>query len=161
MLKLETIQLISGLVKKLMLTFSTLFLLFHLNNKVFASEILQNPLGKWPLLAKYVDSDCLDVDDDRLDFVPSAIAKNNTIRSKFALASYGGKVFVNPQIHRGWQSISFSIDSATTRVEESGISCFQVMEIEIKAWPKKYEKLFIVQDKGVRYEIPIRNLGEY
>lgn len=128
-------------------------------NKQFKSAG-KYPLGKWPLLASYKDSECLDVDDDKLDFMPFAAGRKHSVKSRFALASFGGKLFVNPQVHKGWQSISFSIDTATQRVVESGVSCFQVMDIEIKAWPKKYKKLYIVVDKAVRYEIPIVLLAE-
>lgn len=156
MMQLEKLEKGKLFIKYVFLISSLFFLIFSSVPELLARENTQYVLGTWPLLAKYTDTDCLDIDDDRLDFIPSAISRKDTIHSKFALASYGGKIFINPEIHKGWNSISFSIESATTRVEESGLSCFQVMEIEIKAWPKKHRTLYIVQDKVVRYEIPIR-----
>jgi len=140
---------------------ASILLLTLLNpTTVLSNELGNHPLGKWPLLSSYIDSECLDVDDDRLDFVPHAVARKQTVSSRFALGSYGGKFFINPEIHKGWKSLSFSIDTARNRVMESGVSCFQVMEIEVKAWAKKYDKLYIIVDKAVRYEIPIVILAE-
>lgn len=62
---------------------------------------------------------------------------------------------MNPQIHKGWGSITLSLDSATDRVEKSGVSCYQSVEVGIKAWPHKYQKLYVVIDKAVRYELVI------
>ncbi|TQV85306.1 hypothetical protein [Aliikangiella coralliicola] len=142
-------------MKFLIITLIIYFSNSHLN----ANEIENTPLGKWPLLVRYDESQCLDVEDDRLNILPYAIAEKNAIHSIFTLSNFGGKVFINPQVNRGWRSITFSVDSAFNRVSESGLSCYQSFDISIKAWPEKYKKLYVVVDKTVRYEILIDKRG--
>ncbi|MCW8880516.1 MAG: hypothetical protein OQK04_07265 [Kangiellaceae bacterium] len=120
-----------------------------------SEDIKDYPLGEWPLLAKYEETPCLDVDDDRLDVLAQAYADRTTIHTEFILASFGGKFFVNPKVHKGWGTITFSMDSASKQVEESGKNCFQLFKVGIKAWPEKYKKIYIVVDQTVKYEVPL------
>lgn len=120
-----------------------------------SEDIKEYPLGEWPLLAKFEETQCLDVDDDRLDILAQAYANRTTIHTEFILASFGGKFFVNPKVHKGWGTITFSMDSASKQVEESGKNCFQLFKVGIKAWPEKYKKIYIVVDQTVRYEVPL------
>ena len=145
-------------LNKVSVMFAGIVLVAVMCSMVRADDIEEYPLGKWPVLAEYEQSPCLDVDDDRLDFLPFAREDGKTIRSKFTLASFGGRFYVNPKIHKGWASLTLSIDSAVNRVEKSGLSCFQFVDVGVKAWPNKYQKLYVVIDKVVRYEFDIEKI---
>jgi len=56
-----------------------ILLFFIIPTNLLAEKISEYPLGKWPLLAKYEASECLDVDDDRLDFIPHAKSDRETV----------------------------------------------------------------------------------
>ncbi len=122
---------------------------------LYGEDIRSYPLGEWPLLAKFTQSECLDIDNDLLDLPITARAEKTSIFSRFILSSFGGKVYVNPQVNKGWRSITFSLETASNQVGESGLTCFQVFDVGLKAWPEKYTTLYILVDKTVRYEIPI------
>jgi len=118
-----------------------------------AKDIKEFPLGEWPVLASFEQSKCLDIDNELLDVPLTARAEGTTIHTNFILVSYGGSFYVNPQVNKGWGSITFSFESASNQIKKSGHSCFQTFNLGIKAWPKKYDRVFIVVDKTVRYEI--------
>jgi|GEM_PF-2558656 len=120
-----------------------------------ANEFSSSQLGNWPLLSNYSESECLIIDDERIAITPSALMDGQTIYSQMVFSNSGGKVFVNPEITKGRDSLTFSIETANRRGSVAGYYCYLRIDIEVKAESNKYKKLYVVVDKTVLYELNV------
>lgn len=139
------------------LTLGLASLCFLLSNSVMANDFSSYQLGKWPLIANYYESGCLLIDDDRIAVFPNTIIDGLSINAKLTLFNTGGKIFVNPEITEHQNSLTFSLETANKRGEVAGHFCYVRVDLVIKAEVEKFNKLYVVIDKTVIYELDINN----
>lgn len=129
---------------------SLLILLF------FSQLQANNALSPWPLLSKYKESDCLILDEKKANLKPEAFIRTQTIYAKFFVTNSVGRVLVNPEINTSRSAVTFSIETAErSKNEVTNHYCYFQIDLVIKAEQDQYEKLYIVVDKSVIYEIKI------
>lgn len=124
---------------------------------LFLSQLqANNALSPWPLLSKYKESDCLILDEKKADLKPEAFIRSQTIYAKFFVTNNVGKVLVNPEVNKSLNSMTFSIETAERTINEvENHYCYFQINLEIKAEQDQYDKLYIVVDKSVVYEMKI------
>jgi|GEM_PF-5698182 len=111
------------------------------------------PPGEEPLLSFNESAECVEPTEG---YVPAKIkVKDGVVHLNFQLMTTGGHILVNPLVHKGYESLTISVDRAHKTNIYLGCFCIKSIQASIKADFSPYKKIYIVSNKVVVHEITV------
>ena len=118
---------------------------------VSANELSSFPKDRWPLIVAYDVSGCVD-DFERK---PTIRIEDGYIFSTFLVFTSGGDKIVNPSLTKGPKSLTLHLETASTKALATACACAEVVKVGVQADLVKNEKIYVVVNQTVQYELTI------